>query len=185
MRKIATLLVVLVMMVLACSSDSVKSSDLVKLSFETAVNKYWTAFESKNWDKAVSYFFSAKIVSLGGLENAKVAMKNAMAPLKIVSSKIENIQIYHDKGDIYIGVANLTFEADRENQMNGKVYQLKSETGLIGHTDNSGKTWHFIGVTPAERNILGAISPDLFQSLDIPQEKIYVKEDGEWNPLDS
>jgi hypothetical protein len=54
---------------------------------------------------------------------------------------------------------------------------------MIGHSDNKGKTWHFVGVTPEEHNIMGTFAPDLFQTMRIPQEKLYVLEDGKWQPF--
>ena len=171
-------LVLLTSVVLSGCGKSVESS------FKSAVSDYWTSTQNKDWERVVSYFFRAKIASMGGMEQAKEAMAKAMAPLKITKWEIGNIQMTHEKGDIYVGIANITFEADRANQMNGKTYRIKSETGLIGHSDNKGKTWHFVGVTPEERNIIGTLAPDLFQTLRVPQEKLYVFEDGKWQPLD-
>ena len=96
----------------------------IETNFKVATNDYWNALINKNWDKSVSYFFPTKIATLGGFESAKEALEESMAPLTITTLAISNIQILHDKDDIYLGVASITFEADRVNQMNGKTYKI-------------------------------------------------------------
>lgn len=120
--------------IVSCSGNSAESS------FKRAVNDYWSATASKNWERVASYFFSAKIASMGGIEQATKSLSQAMEPLKITDWKAGGVQLHHIKGDIYVAVADITFEADRANKINGKTYHIKSETGVIGHTDNSGKT---------------------------------------------
>lgn len=176
MKKVVIYLV-LTFALFGCFGDPVESS------FKESVTKYFNALQDKNWEKAVSYLFQAKIIALGGMEGAVQTMKTAMAPLTIKSWSLGKVQVVHDHDDIYLGVANITLESERKNQINGKTYQLKIETGVIGHTDNKGKTWHFIGVTQAERNILGTIAPDIFQTLDIPKENLFIKENGKWEPF--
>jgi hypothetical protein len=171
------------LLVLATSTILSACGNSVESSFKSAVNEYWTSTQNKDYERVVSYFFRAKLAAMGGMEEAKKAVSQAYKPLKITKWEIGNTQVEHDKGDIYIGIANITFEANRKNQLNGKTYHIKSETGMIGHSDNKGKTWHFVGVTPEEHNIMGTFAPDLFQTMRIPQEKLYVLEDGKWQPF--
>ena len=168
---------IIALLLFGCKNNSVESN------FKKAVTDYWTAIMEKNWDKAISYSFQTKIETLGGFEKAKAFFQESMKPLKITSFSIDKTQLMHDTGNVYLAVANVTFEAERTNEING-IYKIKSETGVIGHTDNAGDTWHFIGVTNEERNGLGALMPDIFQKLNIPQEHLFVYENGKWESLD-
>lgn len=184
MKRILSFVFV-IMVVFVLVNTNASGSEPVKSLFEKAVTKYYKATVNKDWDKVVTYFFPSKIIALGGMENAKIALANEMDSYTFTKWETGNFQIYHDHDDIYLGVASLTSEAYKTNQLNGKTYHIKLETGILGHTDNKGKIWHFMGVSPAERNFMGTFAPEIFQALDIPEQKLYVEENGKWEPFNT
>jgi flagellar basal body-associated protein FliL len=175
--KVARLLVLALALFTSACGDPARSS------LERAAKDYWGASERKDYERMASYFFPTKVATMGGMAGTVTTLRQQMTFFSITSWTVDKVQIHRQNDSIVYGSVALTFESDRKSQVDGKVTHLKSETGMVAHSDDGGQTWKFVGVTPVERDAMLTLAPNLLQVLDIPKERLYTMEDGVWKPF--